>query len=581
MYICQFFYFGFKWLGVLTSNRDRNLLIGFWIGFGFLVAILFNNALGSEYLGVAFPFGSILGLILYLIYFALFGESPEDAASKRPFATNRMLMVALVSAILAHYVEIHFGIAIASSRTHFFLYVGLMLVIGHLLPARPEADTAVAPLTGEEETKTQNRKGKKGRGRRASRSPQRRRGIPNILGGPLMLSMFILTLIVGTIGFQYTTYTQPPQREFASPADLPVGEIINQSFFVDAGKGFVDSPFIFVMLTLTWGLGTLLIVSEMVKDGELEIEPTLNLNDQKRMVITAVLIVLGLVGMGVRFLVAPPIGSGSAFLLGRTLLSAYGAGALVAAILLYLKSPSSQFIVGVLSVIGLASAFPVLMAGAWWQAILLILLNGWLFLQVRDGSWGRVLSQTAVLAVGSFGIGVLYTYFHGWVFRNSLFFQPTGNIETLSEYRILESSQAAFFITLFFLFTFGLIVALGSFSVMDQLAKIRQTGGNLGYLSIFVVMILLFWLVPTTNMQVVQADMIFKRGRFFDGQASNTGDPDLWLSAVAIYNRSINLAPREDYYYLFFGSGLLGKFSRGRRHHGKRRTASRGGGTSH
>lgn len=550
------FYFGFKWLGVLTKKRDGYLLIGLWVGMGALVALLFGIFLGPVYLGVAFPFGSIVGLILYLIYFALLGESPMDAAAKRPFATNRMLMVALVAAILAHYVEIHFGIAIASSRTHFFLYVGIMFVLGHLLPQLQPQDKTAALAEEREIAEAPAKKGKRGRSRRGSRSPRRRPAV-GAVGGPMMFSLFVMSLITGTIGFEYITYNQPAGREFATISDLPVSEVVHQSFFVDAGKNFADSPFIFVMLVLTWALGTILIVSEMVKDGELEISPTLNLATSRRMLLMTVLLILGVITIGVRFFFPVPVGSGSAFLLGRALLSAYGVSCILIAILLYIQSPSSQFVTGILAVAGLASAFPILMAGAWWQAILLLLINSWLFYEVRDGTWGKVLTRTAVLAVGAFGIGVTYTYFHAWIFRNSLFFQPPAAVETLSEFRILESSQAAFFLSMFYFFVMGLILLMGYLANSPEMSRLRQSGTNSGFAALAGIAILLIWLIPATNLKIIQADMIFKRGRFFDSQATGSGNQDLWQSAIAIYNRSIALAPREDYYYLFLGRAFL------------------------
>jgi len=40
----------------------------------------------------------------------------------------------LVTAILSHFVEINFGIAIASTRTNFWTYLALMVVVGHIFP---------------------------------------------------------------------------------------------------------------------------------------------------------------------------------------------------------------------------------------------------------------------------------------------------------------------------------------------------------------------------------------------------------------------------------------------------------------
>ncbi|HEX6386335.1 MAG TPA: hypothetical protein VF177_16815, partial [Anaerolineae bacterium] len=77
------FYYGFRWLGVLRSKFDRNLLIGLWIGVGVAVAAGFALWRGPEYVGVALPFGSIGGLVLYLIYYALFAEPPGTEAESQ------------------------------------------------------------------------------------------------------------------------------------------------------------------------------------------------------------------------------------------------------------------------------------------------------------------------------------------------------------------------------------------------------------------------------------------------------------------------------------------------------------------
>lgn len=554
------FYYGFKWLGILNGKRDRNLLIALWIGAGALVAVLFATLFDLVFVGVAFPFGSIIGLIVYLIYFALLGQSPAGEGVKRPFDTNRMLMIGLVAAVLAHYVEIHFGIAIASSRTHFFLYLGIMFVIGHMLPQINPNATFVNVDDSEEAEPVEEpvKKGRRKRGRRRGRqTTPRRNPVGSLLGGSMMLSLFIMSLITGTIGYTYITYNQIDGREYTGAADLPIGEVVNQSFFVDSGSGFADSPFVFVMLVLVWALGILLIISEMVKDGELTITPTLSLEDGERMQIVAALAVVGLLSLGARLLVAPPPDSGSAFLLGRSLLAAYGAGALITAVLLYLKTDSSQFIAGALAVVGFACAFPVFLAGGWWQGILLLLINGALFYRVRHGEWGRVLTRTAGLAVGSFGIGLFYTFVHSTIFRNALFFRPTQQIDSLSQYRILESSQAATFLTVYYLFVFSLIMAAAYLSAAPDLAKIRDMGSGVGYSALGLLGVVTIGIIGFTNLRIIQADMIFKRGRFFDGQASQTQQPDLWESAIAIYNRSISLAPREDYYYLFLGRAFL------------------------
>ncbi|MEW5989468.1 MAG: hypothetical protein AB1791_22810, partial [Chloroflexota bacterium] len=132
------FYNGFRWLGVVRSKVDRNLLIGFWVGGAVVGGVVITLLFDVSFLGVAIPFGSIGGLVIYLIYQALFGRAADGTAQTEPFQLDRLLMVALVAAVLAHYVEIHFGIAIAATRVHFFVYVALMFLVGYLLPRLAE-----------------------------------------------------------------------------------------------------------------------------------------------------------------------------------------------------------------------------------------------------------------------------------------------------------------------------------------------------------------------------------------------------------------------------------------------------------
>lgn len=127
------FYYGFRWLGVVRSSRDRNVLIALWVLGAVAGAVIITGALGMPYLGVAIPFGSIGGLVLYLVYYARFTHGTAEAGVE-PFHGDRLLLLGLLAAIIAHYVEINFGIAIASTRVHFFVYVALMFLVGHLLP---------------------------------------------------------------------------------------------------------------------------------------------------------------------------------------------------------------------------------------------------------------------------------------------------------------------------------------------------------------------------------------------------------------------------------------------------------------
>jgi tetratricopeptide (TPR) repeat protein len=65
-----------------------------------------------------------------------------------------------------------------------------------------------------------------------------------------------------------------------------------------------------------------------------------------------------------------------------------------------------------------------------------------------------------------------------------------------------------------------------------------------------VVLLVVFYLTSYTNLQVIQADIAFKLADSFTQNGQ-------WPVAIAIYDRANQLAPSEDYYYLFLGRAYL------------------------
>ena len=79
--------------------------------------------------------------------YALFAQrDPEGDGDHNNFGRT-LLLVGLLSALIAYYVEIHFGIAIAATRLHSFVYIGLLLVISRILPAEEAEAVVVAQAT--------------------------------------------------------------------------------------------------------------------------------------------------------------------------------------------------------------------------------------------------------------------------------------------------------------------------------------------------------------------------------------------------------------------------------------------------
>jgi cyclophilin family peptidyl-prolyl cis-trans isomerase/tetratricopeptide (TPR) repeat protein len=533
------FYYGFKWLGVVRNKRERNLLIGLWIGMGLLTALGFSLWRGPEYLGVALPFGSIGGLALYLIYHALFAE-PDEGSD--PFAPERLLMVALIAAIIAHYIEIHFGIAIAATRLHFFTYVGLMFVLGYLLPQQAEAPVPM-PV--------------KVKGRRRVKT-----AVSTPTGGawsPLLMAGLVIAVALGIMGYQFITYSLPPDKTIQTAADLLAGEIFHQSLFVNASSNFADSPFIFLMMMLTWGLGTLVFLSEMIKSGEWSLPlESLPLSPQPRQITMGLLGSMVVAGLLLRFVFTPDPGETTAAL-GRGL-ALFWSGVNAVGLLFFLTgNPLARTFAGLVAVAGLVLALPIAVAGGVWYALLTALLYGGMLYIIWDKSWRATLLPVGVVATAVLAIGLTYTYIQASLLRASILFRPT-EAATLQALRIAEASRSTIFLTVFYIFIITLMIILAFVLAQERESRGRVSLGTMpAFVALLVVAILGSYLISRTNMRVIQADIVYKRAKPFDDQAARTRDPQLWDSAIAIYEHAIDLAPEEDFYYLFLGRAYLEK----------------------
>lgn len=119
------FYLGLKWLGLVPDVRARNILFGAWFGGGIVAALVFGFILGWQFIGVALPGGMMLGLFGYLLGFAV-----RNPARSTPSPAEALWLVALLAVFVAHFIEIHFGIAIVSTRLYFWFFAAALVVLG-------------------------------------------------------------------------------------------------------------------------------------------------------------------------------------------------------------------------------------------------------------------------------------------------------------------------------------------------------------------------------------------------------------------------------------------------------------------
>jgi len=202
------FYYGLKWLGLIPNTGRRKLFFALYFGGGFSGAVGLAVWRGVEYMGVGLPFGIAIGLIIYLAMAAIFGEQqPAKIGSQ---SARSLIMIVLMAAIMAHFVEINFGIAIAVTRTYFWTYAGLLLLVGYILPKHGEY-MILSPEPGEvgpeitRERRVDSPRKSKGRRRRNEKHQARwEQGLPGWLIQALMGGVLV-GLIIATLGYEYLT----------------------------------------------------------------------------------------------------------------------------------------------------------------------------------------------------------------------------------------------------------------------------------------------------------------------------------------------------------------------------------------
>jgi tetratricopeptide (TPR) repeat protein/O-antigen ligase len=198
------FYYALKWLGLVAGARQRQL---FWLlaALGGLAggAVMWAWS-GAGFLGVGIPFGIALGLMVYLF---LRGLKPTlEPPATRGEAAASLTLIVLVAAVMAHFVEINFGIAISATRTYFWTYAGLILAVGWILPRLGEYSDKhpgeVLPAAHEEK--------KHSKASRKAEQRQRRRSSEPALRQEALVPGVMLAVILSALAYNYlSTMSQP------------------------------------------------------------------------------------------------------------------------------------------------------------------------------------------------------------------------------------------------------------------------------------------------------------------------------------------------------------------------------------
>lgn len=195
------FYFGFKWLGLVRERWQKIAFLVLWIGGGILGTLGVWAWKGPAYIGVGMPLGTLLGLAAY-VFLGLIVSTFRPEKWSAEVGHGHLWLIALLAAIVAHFVEIQFGIAIAATRTYFWVMAAMLVVLGVRFASQPvEVETTgLEAQNNRQETQAAPR-----RRRRATSAPETRaRPAQNRDWTASILALSLLAvLILGTMLFDW------------------------------------------------------------------------------------------------------------------------------------------------------------------------------------------------------------------------------------------------------------------------------------------------------------------------------------------------------------------------------------------
>jgi len=129
----SFFYHVLRWLGMINTSTEGRIFLGaaaFGAVGGGIIPYVIDGSF--RFSGVALPCGIVAGLILYLLWAAV---RQPDFANSTPRSSN-LVLIGLLAAVIAHFIEIQFGIAVSMTRLCFWVYAALAVTVGELLSRR-------------------------------------------------------------------------------------------------------------------------------------------------------------------------------------------------------------------------------------------------------------------------------------------------------------------------------------------------------------------------------------------------------------------------------------------------------------
>jgi tetratricopeptide (TPR) repeat protein len=287
------FYYSLRWLGLMRGRKRRNLFIASLVAggaLGVIVPLILDGSLRLA--GVGLPAGLVAGMIVYVTLDLLLsggGELQERAGGSGGQTSGRrqLLILVLFAAIVAHFVEVHFGIAIASTLTLFWVLAGVLVTVGMgwveeegqakaevqvkteaaaIRPqpagakAQPAAAAAGKPKAGKPSSHSQDTRQTPG-SQTTTRLP-----VPLPARPPRPLRQLLPYVMIGALITLVLTW------DFI-PMGVPTGATTPGAFLWDAFTSrsnaaaytVVRSPMLLVMMIFTWLIGGVLAAAESAR----------------------------------------------------------------------------------------------------------------------------------------------------------------------------------------------------------------------------------------------------------------------------------------------------------------------------
>jgi tetratricopeptide (TPR) repeat protein/O-antigen ligase len=139
------FYLSFKWVGLITARFHRHLFLTLIILGCVIGALLPKLALGSfAFSGIGLSFGFMFAIAIYLMTSPFMLKTLKENEEK---LGDKFLIIGFLAGISAHFIEIQFGIAIATTRLYFFAFTALILILGMRTVVEKTADHQPAQET--------------------------------------------------------------------------------------------------------------------------------------------------------------------------------------------------------------------------------------------------------------------------------------------------------------------------------------------------------------------------------------------------------------------------------------------------